>query len=267
MRKSAAVIGFASVVLLLAGACGDADGGDNGPAPNYLALGDSLAVGVGATDAATGGYVPRFHTYLESEDGLDTEVVLNNVAVNGETSDSFITDGQLEAALAELTGGRIRVVTLDIGGNDALDFLDAPEFEDCYPELDQTACFTALGKALERFGDNFDNILDRLRTAAGADTPIFVMTYFNPLLGSGCASGELRTLSNIGLEGLPRTPIGEGINDIIRRVAAERGAKIAELIPDSRPLLGPEEIAGDCIHANDTGHEVIAGAFIDAFED
>jgi lysophospholipase L1-like esterase len=261
MRKSAAVIGFASVVLLLA-ACGD----DGGPPPNYLALGDSLAVGVGATDAATGGYVPRFHAYLQSEDGLDTEVVLNNLAVSGETSDSFITDGQLEAALAELTAGEVGVVTLDIGGNDALDFLDAPEFEVCYPDLDQTACFTAFGEALERFGDNFATILDRLRAAAGADTLIIVMTYFNPLLGSGCAPGDLRTLSNIGLEGLPGTLIEEGINDIIRRVAAEHDAKVAELIPDSSPLLGLQQIAADCIHANDTGHEVIAGAFIDAFE-
>lgn len=261
MKKLLLLVVPALVATFLLTSCGD-----NGPPPKYLALGDSLAVGVGATDAATGGYVPRFHAYLESEDGLDTEVILNNLAVSGETSDSLITGGQLNAALEELTAGDVRVVTLDIGGNDGLDFLDAPEFGFCYPDLDATACFTAFGEVLSTFGDNFDTILGRLRAAAGANTTITVMTYFNPLRGSGCAPGDLRTLSNIAFEGLPGTPIEEGLNDIIRRVAEEHGAEVAELVPDSRPLLEPRQIAADCIHANDTGYEVIAQAFIDAFE-
>jgi len=40
----------------------------------YLALGDSLGYGFGASDPATKGYVPLFREFLESEGGLDTDL-------------------------------------------------------------------------------------------------------------------------------------------------------------------------------------------------
>jgi len=47
----------------------------NGPPPSvqreYLALGDSLGWGFGASDPATKGYVPLFRDFLESEDAWD----------------------------------------------------------------------------------------------------------------------------------------------------------------------------------------------------
>src|SRR5205085_6689994 len=66
----------------------------------YLALGDSLAVGVGATDPRRLGYVPHlfdfFHGASHGSAGL-----LTNLAVGGASS-RFITDGQLAAAVAAI---------------------------------------------------------------------------------------------------------------------------------------------------------------------
>ncbi|HEX2142648.1 MAG TPA: hypothetical protein VHK28_10340, partial [Candidatus Limnocylindria bacterium] len=65
-------------------------------AGTYVALGDSLAVGVGAEQPDEGGYVARLFAELSAlgRDGVQA-ARLTNVAVSGETSDSIIRDGQL----------------------------------------------------------------------------------------------------------------------------------------------------------------------------
>ena len=74
--------------------------GDGDDDEVYLALGDSLVFGMGASDPATTAYVPLFHQFLVAEE--DEDVVLNNLGVPGETSTSFINVGQLAAALAQI---------------------------------------------------------------------------------------------------------------------------------------------------------------------
>jgi lysophospholipase L1-like esterase len=108
-----------------------------GSAPIYLALGDSLAVGAGASEPAISGYVPLLHEMIkadhpceEAEQDECQELVLVNLAEGGATTAS-LKDAQLPAAL-ELLEERnsddnptndVSVITITIGGNDAFNAL------------------------------------------------------------------------------------------------------------------------------------------------
>jgi lysophospholipase L1-like esterase len=237
------------------------------PLPEYLALGDSLGWGYGASDPATKGYVPLFRDFLESEDAWDADLFLNNLSIPGATSTSLISD-QLPAALAELEARNgdedpnndVEVVTVDIGGNDLLALLGI-----CAGGF-TPACQTAIGTTFATFSANFDFTLDELRTAAGPDTPIIVMTYFNSLAGPGCPPAMV-PLGEIVLEGDPGLGLPQGANDLIRSIAAAHDARVADLVPGGvfPALLGPSDILPDCVHANDSGYQIIADAFADVF--
>ena len=237
------------------------------PLPEYLALGDSLGWGYGASDPATKGYVPVFRDFLESEDAWDADLFLNNLSIPGATSTSLISD-QLPTALAELEARNgdgdpdndVEVVTVDIGGNDLLALLSV-----CAGGF-TPACQTAIGTTFATFSANFDFTLDELRTAAGPDTPIIVMTYFNSLAGPGCPPAMV-PLGEIVLEGDPGLGLPLGANDLIRSIAAAHDARVADLVPGGvfPDLMGPSHILPDCVHANDSGYQIIADAFADVF--
>jgi lysophospholipase L1-like esterase len=235
----------------------------------YLALGNSLGYGVGASDPATKGYVPLFHDFLESNDRWHRPLLLNNLSIPGATSTSLIAE-QLPAALAELEARNgdwwrfndVTVVTVDIGGNDFFAVVPA-----CAGGF-TPACAAAIGTTFATFSANFNSTLAQLRTAAGPDTTIIVMTYYNSLVNPGCPYYPLASLGNIVLEGDP-VLLPQGGNDLIRAIAAAHDAEVAELVPDGvfPALLGPPNVQPDCLHANDSGYAIIADAFADAFED
>jgi len=236
----------------------------------YLALGNSLGYGVGASDPATKGYVPLFHDLLESKDRWHRPLLLNNLSIPGATSTSLIAQ-QLPAALAELEARNgdwwhfndVTVVTVDIGGNDFFTVV-GPCAGGFTP-----ACQAAVAAMFATFSANFDYILGELRTAAGPDTPIIVMTYYNALVNPGCPYYPLASLGNIVLEGYPYPYLPLGANDLIRSIAAAHDAEVAELVPGGvfPALLGPSNLQPDCLHANDSGYAIIADAFADAYED
>ena len=235
--------------------------------PEYLALGDSLGVGIGASDPATTGYVPLFRDFLESKKGLDkkgTELFLNNLSIGGATSSSLISQ-QLSAAVAELedrNGDKnkkndVEVVTVDIGGNDVLALLGI-----CAGGVTPT-CTAAISTTFATFSANFDFILDELRTAAGPDTTMIVMTYYNSFVATGCPLNALAPLGDIVLEGEPLLGLPVGLNDIIRAIAATHDAEVA----DTFGKLPPDDLVGgfDCLHPVDSGYAEIAEQFIEAF--
>ena len=217
----------------------------------YLALGDSLAVGDGASDPATTAYVPLFHQFLLDDD----DMALLNLGDIGDTSTTLITHSHLTAAVTELETGDVEVVTVNIGGNDVFALLPVCLFGFTPP------CTAAVTSTFATFSANLDFILAELRAAAGDDTPIIVMTYYNPL--PGCFLAPFAPLADIVLEG--GGPLPAGLNDLIRSIAASHDAKVAETFGK----LGAGDLVGgfDCLHANDDGYEIIAEAFIDAFED
>lgn len=266
----ASVVAVFSVVPAVA--VGASDGDAVPGLPVYLALGDSLAVGVGASDPSTTAYVPLFYDALQDElaclpavsdraaDGCK-HLQLHNLGVSGATSSDLIND-QLPTAVAELNARNgdanprndVEVVTVDIGGNDVFQ----PVIGACGGGV-TPACIAVVQSTFGTFSVNFDSILGQLRAAAGPDTPIIVMTYFNSLLA--CNLFFLAPLADLVLEGGGPLPVG--FNDLIRSIAGVHGAEVADTFSD----LGPGDLVGgtDCLHANDSGYGIIADEFLAAF--
>ncbi len=242
----------------------------------YLALGDSLAVGVGASEPARFGYVARFFDAVRDDSGTGSGIGrLVNLAVSGETSTSLVSGGQLDEATRLLgdAAGAVPIVTLDIGGNDLL-WLAASEPCASAPESD--ACRRAVVDTLDRFAANFHTALSRLAEASGGQDAgrvrVIVLTYYNPFSGTGhllegaaddALLGEDRTLD---CTAAAADPDARGINDVIACVAAELGAEVADVHPafarrgSELTLIG----YGD-VHANDAGYGVMAEVLEDRY--
>lgn len=233
-------------------------------APLYIALGDSLSAGVGATGfSAEKAFVGLVH------DALSPEFALLNLGIAGHDSFELIDEGPLERATTEIRDRNgdddpdndVEVVTLEIGGNDLLDlFFDLVLPGRCpnvTEGLQRPECVNALRETLDEYEPNLDLIIDSLREA-DPELPIFLMTLYNPFSG---ASPALDEIGELALEGAPDTPFPEGLLDIIRRQAEENEVHLVEIYPHFEGKAR-EYIAGDTIHPNDTGYRVMADAVI-----
>ena len=189
----------ALVVVLITSAFASALVLADGDEEEYVALGDSVAVGVGASDPATTGYVPLLHEFLLAE---EDDLALVNLGHAGDTSSELIAHGHLAAALAEIEEGDVKVVTVSIGGNDVRAVIPA-----CSGGITPT-CVSAIGTTFATFSGNFDFILSELRAAVDEDSPIIVMTYYNALVHPDCPLNALAPLGDIALEG--GGPVREG---------------------------------------------------------
>jgi lysophospholipase L1-like esterase len=233
--------------------------------PLYLALGDSLSEGRGASDEASAAFVPLV------SDGLGDGYETLNLGVAGHDSSELIEEGPLQRALREIDtrandgidGNEVAVITLEIGGNDLLDlFFDLVLPGECPTvgeSLEKPQCVQALEGALGEFEGNLADTLDRLQQASPG-TPIFLATLYNPF--SGGAEG-LDAIASLALEGQAETPFPEGLNDAIRSAAAVRGG--VTIVEWYEPFLGkqPVYIAEDIIHPNDAGYRVMADAVLE----
>lgn len=205
----------------------------------YLALGDSVAFGVGASPPEQSGYAAVFYNnYLKQirPQGL----TYLNLAIPGETAATFITrpkaKSQLEKALAEIdtaaqAGKRVSPITLTIGGNDVVG--------------ERGATDAAKEATLKQFDTNFQKILDQLVAHTGGKSDIIVTTYYNPF-GDGQAQN-------------PDTTWAVRFNDLITERATARNLKVADFY---QPFLGREKeltwIASGDIHPNISGHALLA---------
>jgi lysophospholipase L1-like esterase len=247
----------------------------SGPAPGedpqgdqllYLALGDSLSEGIGATDERRTAWVPLVATALG--DGYE----LLNLGVAGHDSEELIEEGPLDAAVAEITGrandgdpsNDVAAITLEIGGNDLLDLyfdLVLPGVCPSIPEaLQRPVCVDALRAALDNYGPNLDTAIERLQAAAPG-VPVFLMTLYNPFSGNGGIIDEIGVLA---LEGMEGTPFPTALNDIIReRAAAHEGVVLVEWY---ELFFGKQRelISNDLIHPNDQGYALMADAVLAA---
>lgn len=266
----AVLLAMAAAALVTAWSAGVASRGpqaDGAPSrPIHLALGDSVAAGAGATDPATTGYVAQLAERLRRELACAPAapcppLQLVDLSTGGATTTTLLTD-QLPRALQLLRETsddddprEVRVVTLTIGGNDVF----RPVVQACLP-ADSTSCLDAVEGALSAYADNLDTVLGRLRGAADPDTVIVATAYANAL--PGCPLQDAVDLGNLVLEGGERPGVGavpSGLNDITRDVAARHDVRVAEAFG----RLGPEELAGDCLHPNQAGHDVYAEVFAD----
>jgi lysophospholipase L1-like esterase len=265
MRAAAGLRGWALATALLLGglgvaACGggsdDATVASTTPAGSplseagdesaYLALGDSYAAGVGASDAATTSYAALFWQELRQR---FPSLELVNLAVGGHTSRDLL-DEQLPSALDAIQGGGVRAVTISIGGN-YLMVLGLNE--ECMRDPTGAAC--PLGDALVEVEANLGRALAELRAAAGPDVPVVIMTYPNMFSVPGHPFEEPAALA-----------LGR-LNEVVRAVARRYDVPVAELSGafDGRAdeLTHVAETPVDP-HPNDAGHRVIAEAFVEA---
>lgn len=198
-----AVTAAAVLATGCAGADGEAPESTESPGSDggyYLSLGDSLAVGVqpdenGLPAETSEGYTDVLYRTL-SED--DPDLRHERLGCAGEDTTTFLEGGlprceeryddgeQLQAAedfLAEHEG-EVDLVTLTIGANNftrCVRGVNAPDGKaDGSDDIDIDAGCVADG--LERLEDEVPEIAQRLREAAGPDTRIVAMTYYNPFL-------------------------------------------------------------------------------------
>jgi lysophospholipase L1-like esterase len=176
---------LASLVTLAAPAHA---GSERGRPVWYLALGDSLSVGVeptgGVNHPTTHGYSDQIYQALKSTNPqlqlkklgcAVTETTVTMLRGKGACQDLYKGRSQLADAVAFLREhrGSMALVTLDIGAND---------LEPCgsLAGIDEEC-------VRERFMDvaaNLPPILAALRLAAGPHVPIVGMNYYNPFLAA-----------------------------------------------------------------------------------
>ena len=238
------------------------------PPAIYVALGDSLTVGVGATEPEKKGYVPQFKQRATA----NTNLV--NLAVSGENSSTFISNGQLASAVAAIADPSTdtEVVTLGIGANDLLAVL-APG-KPCTVDPASLACQASVQVALGAFASNYGDIVGQLAaalTAQSGDETFLVVTFYNAFDGTGNPLDPITDLALLGADlvidcnALVINPANTGLNDLIACIGAGAGAEVVDIQPLFDDIaLDLTHIGEGDIHPNDKGHKVVGKAMADA---
>lgn len=236
---------------------------ESGERPVHLALGDSVAFGIGVERPDLHGYSAVLSRWAQ---GIDCRqdprsgcphLELTNMAVPGATSSTFIVQ-QLPDAVGLITDRNrdadpdndVEFITITIGGNDFF----GPVVAACADGLTQN-CADVVEGALTTYAANLGLILGTLRAAAGPDTRVVIMTYYNPL--PACNLSDLAPLADLVLEG--GGPVPTGINDIIKATAAATGVEVSNTFGrlDNNDFVG----GTDCLHPDKSGHHKIARIF------
>ena len=238
------------------------------PAQYYVALGDSLGAGTGASTPSND-YVNLVYQHeLANHPGLQ----LLNLSCGGATTGSVINGpgcsystgtqlGDAEAFL-EAHPGQTAFMTIDIGANDV---------DGCTSGT--TINQTCVTNGLEAISSNLPVILSGLESAGGT-TPIVGMSYYDPFLAAWLLGGSGETLAeqSVGLlddlNGILSSDYGSA------DTADVTGAfKSSDFSPGGRyeGVKVPVNVGLIChwtlmcseenIHADDAGHAQIAQAF------
>lgn len=220
----------------------------------YVALGDSIEVGVGDDVVSDGiGYVFPFGTALQTVLGpLD----VHNLAVSFATTRD-ISRTQLPSALALLRGRAPAVVTWGGGGNDLLELRINAEGAACR-RLE--SCLGRFNGALNEIEHTIDSTIKALRETVGPNGLIIMRTQYNGVARAGCTSPDVALFAHYALEGLPGSVLDRGLNTRIRSVASKYQAKVADLY---YPFLlnANSYISSDCAHPTGLGYQVIQALF------
>jgi lysophospholipase L1-like esterase len=265
----------AAGILLALGVMAWAEGvSADQPTPDYyMALGDSLAAGQGASESERSGYVGLFRRFYRADhDGKER---FANLAAHGETSFTFLGD-QMARALETIDDSdtEIQVVTLTLGAND---FLPLLRTEPCASNPTDVTCQLAVATALTTFAGNYLVALAQLDTALAQDPGegrVLVTTYYNPFDGTGHSLEDPVDAGLLGSDGAvdcvanPGDPTKVGLNDIIACFGGLMGAEVVDIYPlfdGAAPSL--TNIAEGDIHPNNDGHQVIADAVIATYND
>jgi lysophospholipase L1-like esterase len=232
----------AFVLLALSGGVGASGAQERGL---YVALGDSIAAGNGASNLFKS-YVQLYYGYLQSNGSGVTDLL--NLGLAGATSADLHSVERLGGVAAINASSDTKAVTIDIGFNDIL--------RDPY-------CPTATAPTCP-FAGNLRAILAALNTPLATDPgdeTVQVMEYYNPDIRTESESFTRQLL--LGSDGkvdCSGTGAALGLNDLIHCISIEQGAKPIDVLPIF-DAAGERFLAPDHLHPNDAGHLAIAKAF------
>jgi len=269
------------------------DIGNDADVHYYVSLGTSLSVGVQPTSGGTlllsnNGYADqlfdRIRPAFDTAVAQPRELRLIKLGCPGETlgdmtnggSCPYIAGSQLDAAVDFLTDnpGKVHLVTIDMGGND---FRNAG----CIVTAVDQVCIDAVS---EQISTDLTVVLTALRNAAGPNTTIVGMNYYNPYLAAWLEDIAGQTLAMesalavaVAMDILGTTYTDEGM--LFADVAdAFDSGDFFTMVPSSQPPPNdvlPLSVANICeftymcdpapvgpdIHARTAGYSLIADAF------
>ena len=267
------------------------DIGDDADVHYYVSLGTSLSVGVqpngsGILLPTDDGYADKLFATIKP--AFDTtgsqprELRLIKLGCPGETLEKMTSGGscpyvagsQLDAAVDFLTDnlGKVHLVTIDMGGND---FRNAG----CIGTTVDLDCANAVSAQIST---DLAAVLATLRDAAGPDTTIVGMNYYNPYLASWLEGPAGQTLAvesaqavavAMDLLGTTFATAGMPLADVAAAFESDNFVTMVSL-PSPNNVL-PVNVANIClltymcdpppvgpdIHANAAGYGLIADTF------
>jgi lysophospholipase L1-like esterase len=224
----------------------------------YVALGDSVGAGLGASPGHS--YFDLYCSYLESPAGGSVANKCINESQVGATTQSALGGGMVDRAVSDIESSTdTPIVTIILGGNDLLGY------PGCQPITGAACPFMA----------NARTILDRLKTALGTHPgphAIKWLEYYNPNHDNpfGMSGNDSSTASRLLGDDLAigdcssDTTTAIGLNDAIHCASQEKGATAVDAYAPFQSACATVACFSDSLHANDTGYALIFDAFRDA---
>ena len=260
----------------------------------YLALGDSLSVGVqpdatGINRRTDDGYPDQVFNILSAEE--DDLRLVKLGCENRETTENMISGGecfyeegsQLAQAVKFLRkhGDDVALITVDIGVNDVI-------FSGCIIETDgivtgvDVDCILAPDGPFAQVAANLPIILSTLKQAADDRTPIVAVNYYNTFLASWLTGPEgqmlaqqsalLASILNNDVLGQTYAAFNVPVADVAGAFDSDNFTDMVPFPTPDSPYMIPQNVALIClwthmcvpdpvgpnIHANPAGYGVIA---------
>lgn len=269
-----------------------ASAGSSSSPEYYLALGDSLSVGVqpapqtGTSEPTDQGYADDLAAHYNG--AFAGGLTLVKMGCSGETAASMLTGtgssctysggSQLAAALAFISAHRsnIALITIDIGANDV---------DNC--AAGGTISLSCIASGVATIQSDLPKILSAIRSSAGSGTVIAGMNLYDPFLQDYLtgAAGQEVAWESAGLAVALNSMLAINYGLYGARIADVAGAFSTTDFLDSTQLAGTGTVplnvgricqwtwmcaaspVGPNIHANAVGYQEIATAFETAIGD
>lgn len=206
----------------------------------YLALGDSLTAGLGASETGylrLQAFVPRLTTHLRNE----YQVHVENHGIPGITSDQLLFYIQQGPGVKEKLQ-EADLLTITIGGNDLLQLLRTQDLSQ-----------TVIQNTIQQFGQVIETTISEIRQQ-NKKTPIYIMGLYSPYdPGHPLHEVGKQSISAYNQELARRINKFDGVNLVsVFESFQERGTQLTH-------------ISNNDIHPNDQGYELIYKEFKKSF--
>jgi lysophospholipase L1-like esterase len=202
----------------------------------YVALGDSIAAGIGSSLPRTRGYAALVDARMQRV--LGAQVSFANLAVPGETAESFTNGGQLARFQQQISdssaaGIPIVAVTVSLGGNDILSLAGSDQAQ--------------RQATLDAFRATYLSALQSIRSTVGPDVPVVVTNYYDLSEGDAAVTdSDSWWVAQFNLA--------------IHDVAAQASATVADISRAFAAHISDYTLKPFDVHPTNAGHLAIADA-------